>query len=196
MIKKFESYKTTRQWKMMMNRLSMFKIELLAIILLLSGCGGIEAAGKIAKVIADPKIQVGDKKEQPTEVSFSLVGEDVLNLNFEGDATQIQVDVFQLQSNSKFLAADYDGIASDPQGMLGRSYISQEEYFVEPSGNQYIESIELDPKTKYLGVVAHYSNIDEVIWKKIVKVNPLGEKLHFLILLKDREIKLDRMDDK
>lgn len=165
-------------------------------LLLLTACGGIEAAGKIAKVIADPGIQVGDKKQQPTVVSLSLVAEDILNLNFEGDATPIQIDFFQLKDNSRFVAADYDSIANDPKYILGSSYIEQEEYFIEPSDNKYIDDIELDSKTKYIGIVAHYADIEEVIWKKIVKVNALGETPHFLVLLKDREVRLDRMDDK
>lgn len=182
---------------MRMNKLYFVKYLIgVLMTMLLIGCGGIEAAGKIAQVIADPGIQVGDKKAQPTKVTLSLVAEDVLNLNYEGDATPIQIDLFQLKDNSRFLAADYDSIASDAKSVLGKSYIDQEEYFIEPSGNQYVKTLELEEKTQYLGVVAHYSDIDEVIWKKIVKVNSLGEEPHFLVLLKDREIRLNRMDDK
>lgn len=161
--------------------------------LVLMGC---TTAGKVAKVIADPSIQVGKDEKQPSLIDLVLVGEDYINSNFYGNPTPISIDFYYLRDKSKFLAADYDSISiGNVKDVIGRAYIDHEEYLIEPSVNEYVSEIEIPDRTRYLGVIAHYADIDNVLWKKILSIKAEGDNAKIMILAKEREIKFERLED-
>lgn len=58
--------------------------------LALSGC---ETAKKLGKVISNPDIQVGDLKSQPSEITITLLTEPDANLNADGEAAPVDVQL-------------------------------------------------------------------------------------------------------
>lgn len=160
---------------------------------LLMGC---TTAGKVVKVIANPSIQVGENDAQPSEIDLVLIGEDFINLNFDGDSTPVLIEVVQLRDDARFLAADYDSLLANLEGgVLAKTYLDHDEYWIKPSANQHVEKIEISPKTRYLGVIGHYADIDNVLWKKIIRINAFGEQSKILILAKENEIRVEKMKD-
>lgn len=157
---------------------------------------GCTTAGKIAKVISDPNIQVGKNDDQPTMIDIVLVGEDFINSNFYGDPTPITIELYYLRDKARFQAADYDSISmGDAKEVIGRAYLDHEEYLIEPSTNVYIGELEVPDRTRYIGIIAHYADIDNVLWKKILPIKAQGDSAKLMILAKEREIKFERLED-
>lgn len=90
-----------------MNRKAFLACVLMCVIL--TGC---ETAKKISEVIKNPDIQVGSLKEQPSEITVTLLTEPDTNTNAEGESAAVDVQLVYLTDDSKLLAADYDQIAS------------------------------------------------------------------------------------
>lgn len=178
----------------MVNMMNYIRIGIFLLVsVALTGC---TTVGKVAKVIANPDIQVGENDKQPTVVDFILVGEDFINSNFYGDPTPIVIDLYYLRDKSRFLAIDYDSISmGDIKDVMGKAYLDHEEYLIEPSTNEYISEIEVPDKTRFLGVIAHYSDIDNVLWKKVLPIKAEGDNAKILVLAKEREIIFERMKD-
>ncbi len=77
---------------------------------------------KISEVIKNPDIQVGSLKEQPSEITVTLLTEPDTNTNAEGESAAVDVQLVYLTDDSKLLAADYDQIASTPlPDVLGKT---------------------------------------------------------------------------
>lgn len=88
-----------------MNRKAFLACVLMCVIL--TGC---ETAKKISEVIKNPDIQVGSLKEQPSEITVTLLTEPDTNTNAEGESAAVDVQLVYLTDDSKLLAADYDQI--------------------------------------------------------------------------------------
>ncbi len=105
-----------------MNRKAFLACVLMCVIL--TGC---ETAKKISEVIKNPDIRVGSLKEQPSEITVTLLTEPDTNTNAEGESAAVDVQLVYLTDNSKLLAADYDQIASTPlPDVLGKNYIDHQ----------------------------------------------------------------------
>jgi len=85
-----------------MNRKAFLACVLMCVIL--TGC---ETAKKISEVIKNPDIQVGSLKEQPSEITVTLLTEPDTNTNAEGESAAVDVQLVYLTDDSKLLAADY-----------------------------------------------------------------------------------------
>lgn len=92
-----------------MNRKAFLACVLMCVIL--TGC---ETAKKISEVIKNPDIQVGSLKEQPSEITVTLLTEPDTNTNAEGESAAVDVQLVYMTDDSKLQAADYDQIASTP----------------------------------------------------------------------------------
>lgn len=157
---------------------------------------GCTTAGKVAKVIANPDIQVGKNDDQPSMVDLVLVGDDYINSNFYGDPTSVVIEFYYLRDKSRFLAVDYDSISmGNIKDVIGKAYLDHEEFLIEPSKNEYISQIEVPDRTRYLGVIAHYADIDNVLWKRVLPIKAYGDDAKIMILAKEHEIKLERLED-
>ncbi len=91
--------------------------------LTLTGC---ETVKKLGQVIKNPDIQVGKLADQSSEVTVTLLTEPDTNINAEGEAAAVDVQLIYMSDDSKLQAADYDQIASTPlPDVLGKNYIGR-----------------------------------------------------------------------
>lgn len=133
----------------------------------LTGCGSVwEGTKKVGQVIWDPSIPVGAPKDQPTRLTYSIVAQQDVNQNANGDATPIEFQLFELEEDSKLLAADYDSLVTDFEDALGSNYIDHSDFTLLPGQFKFIESFEVDEDTRYIGVMAHFGDPDVSQWKK------------------------------
>ncbi len=51
--------------------------------------------------------------KEPTKVTFSLVSDEGVNPNIWGEASPIEIQVFELKDDSMFMSSDYDQIKTD-----------------------------------------------------------------------------------
>lgn len=130
-----------------MNRKAFLACVLMCVIL--TGC---ETAKKISEVIKNPDIQVGSLKEQPSEITVTLLTEPDTNTNAEGESAAVDVQLVYLTDDSKLLAADYDQIASTPlPDVLGKNYIDHQDFNLLPDTIKTLPPVKLDEKTQFIG---------------------------------------------
>lgn len=79
-----------------MNRKAFLACVLMCVIL--TGC---ETAKKISEVIKNPDIQVGSLKEQPSEITVTLLTEPDTNTNAEGESAAVDVQLVYRKSNGR-----------------------------------------------------------------------------------------------
>lgn len=163
--------------------------------LALAGCSTMwDATKKAAQVVWEPDTPVGEAKEQPTGLTYSLVALDQLNPNASGDSTPLEFHVFQLEDDSKFLAADYDQMVKDFKEALGTNYIDHKDYTLLPGQFKFVGPLKVEEEASYIGVMAHYADPDIAQWKKVVKIQTIGREYHLLMQFGSSEVKLVRVE--
>ncbi|MGF1873280.1 type VI secretion system lipoprotein TssJ [Photobacterium indicum] len=132
-----------------------------------------------------------DPKTEPTTVTYSMVADEKVNPNVSGEATPIEIQVFELEDDSMFLAADYDQLVDDAEKALKSNYVDHSDYALLPGQFKYIGTTEVDDDTRYIGVMARYADPENSQWKKVVRVKSLGREYHILMLFQENEVNLN-----
>ncbi|HAT1682906.1 TPA: type VI secretion system lipoprotein TssJ [Klebsiella oxytoca] len=171
----------------------MLRLALLCLVTAaLSGC---TAMGKMWDVAKNPDIQVGSNNDQPSTVSFSLVAEPDMNPNDSGDASPLEFQIVMLSEDSRLLAADFDEVSNDLKGALAKNYVDHQDYTLLPGQFKYLPPVKLAEKTRYIGVIAHYSDPDSTEWRKVMKVKNTGQTYQVLVNLRLDEIVLQQEEE-
>ncbi|MEC6797041.1 type VI secretion system lipoprotein TssJ [Photobacterium sp. S4TG1] len=131
---------------------------------------------------------------EPSTVTISMVTTDSININNNEEASPVELKVFELEDDSMFSSASYDQLATNHRKALKSNYVDDYDYVLLPSKFKFIEKIKLDDTTRYIGVMAFFSDSDNSDWKKSVKVKTLGRDYHLLIYIKDNQVMLDRVE--
>lgn len=168
----------------------------LAVMLLTCALGGCETVKKVSQVISNPDIQVGKQAEQPTELTITWLTEADANFNGSGDASPIDVQLIYLSDDSKLLAADYDTIASTPlDEALGKNYIDHQDFNLLPDTMKTLPPVKLDEKTRFIGVVAYFSDDQTTEWKQIEPVKNTGQRYRLLVHVRGSSIELKKEEE-
>lgn len=110
----------------------------------LTGC---ETAKKLGQVIANPDVQVGKLAEQPSEITVTLLTEPDTNINADGEAASVDVQLIYMSDDSKLQATDYDQIASTAlPDVLGKNYIDHQDFSLLPDTIKTLPPVKLDGK--------------------------------------------------
>ncbi len=130
----------------------------------------------------------------PTVVTFSLVADRHVNPNVWGESSPVEIQVFELTDESMFMSAGYDQLRGDYEKALKSNFIKNYDYVLTPDQFKFVNKIELEKETRYVGVMAHFADPELSEWKKAVKVLSLGREYHLLMQFRDYEVKLDRVE--
>ncbi|QJY57247.1 type VI secretion system lipoprotein TssJ [Salmonella enterica] len=159
----------------------------------LTGC---ETAKKLGQVISNPDIQVGDLKSQPSEMTITLLTEPDINLNADGEAAPVDVQLIYLTDDSKLQAADYDQIASTQlPDALGKNYLDHQDFSLLPDVMKTLPPVKLDEKTQFIGVVAYFSDDQATEWKQIEPVEGTGHSYRLLVHVRQSSIEMKKEDN-
>lgn len=170
-----------------------FVLLLIAMAGALSGC---EVSKKIGQVIANPDIPVGDLRQQSSTVTLTLLTEPDANMNAEGEATPVDVQLIYLSDDSKLAGADYDLVASTPlPEALGKNYIDHQDLTLLPDTLKTLPDVTLDSKTQFIGIVAYFSDDQASEWKQIVPVESTGHHYRLLAHLRQNSIEMKTEDN-
>jgi type VI secretion system protein VasD len=129
-----------------------------------------------------------------TTITFSMVSDEGVNPNIWGEASPIEVQVFELKDDSMFMSADYDMIKADYRQALRSNFVDNYDFVLMPGQFKFVNSFDLDPETRYIGVMAHFAEPELSEWKKAVKVINKGRQYHLLMYFKDYDVKLERVE--
>ncbi len=135
-----------------------------------------------------------DEAAAPSTATFSLVADDHMNLSVYGESSPIELQVFELVDDSMFMSADFDQINQDYKKVLKSNYIEVYDYVLTPGQFKLVDGIELDEDTRYIAVLAKFAEPELSEWKKAVKVISQGRIYHLLIMLKENDVKLQRVE--
>ncbi|MEJ2062280.1 MAG: type VI secretion system lipoprotein TssJ [Reinekea sp.] len=135
-----------------------------------------------------------DQRGQPSWMTYSLVATETINPNASGDATPLEVQVFELEDDSMFLSADFDQLTEDAKKALKSNYINHRDFVMLPGQFKFIDTFEVSQKTSYIGVMARFAAPNSSDWKKVVKVLPANKQYHLLIYFDDQSVKLDQVE--
>lgn len=156
----------------------------------LNGC---ETAKKLGQVIADPNIQVGEVADQPSEVIVTLLTEPDANPNESGEGSPVSLQLIYMSEDSKLQEADFDLIASTKlDEALGKNYLDHQDFSLLPDVIKTLPTMKMNPATRYIGVVAYFSDDQTTEWKQITSVEGIGHTYHLLIHVRDSSIEIKK----
>lgn len=135
-----------------------------------------------------------EPEKAQTKLTFSLVSDDLVNPNIWGESSPVEIQVFELKDDSMFTSAGYEQLKTDYKKALRSNFVKIYDYVLLPEQFKFINAFEVDKETNYIGVIAHFSEPELSEWKKTVKVLNKGREYHLLIILKDYNVKLDRVE--
>lgn len=159
----------------------------------LSGC---ETAKKISQIIKNPDIQVGKLADQSSLVTITLLTEPDANLNADGEAAAVDVQLVYLSDDSKLQAADYDLLASTPlPDALGKNYIDHQDFSLLPDTVKTLPPVKMDEKTQFIGVIAYFSDDQTTEWKQIEPVEGTGHNYRLLVHIRQSSIEMKKEDE-
>ena len=163
------------------------------LMLMLCGC---TMTKKLGQVIVDPSIQVGEMKEQPSVLTVTLLTEPDTNLNSEGEATPVDVQLIYLSDDSKLQAADYDLLATTPlPDALGKNYLDHQDFTLLPDTLKTMPVVKLEAKTQFVGIVAYFSDDQTSEWKQIEPVEGNGHQYRLLVHVRQNSIEIKTEDN-
>lgn len=159
----------------------------------LSGC---ETAKKMGQVIADPNIQVGSTADQPSDIVITLLTEPDSNPNESGEASPLDIQLIYMSEDSKLQQADFDQLASSKlDELLGKNYIDHQDFNLLPDTIKTLQLKKMDPATRFIGVVAYFSDNQSTEWKAITSVEGTGHHYRLLVHVRDSSIEFKNEDE-
>lgn len=124
----------------------------LSLVVLLGGC-------VVANAVVDPY----------TNLRFEALG----NVNPDGTnrPSPVVVRVYELSSAETFRSAGFFDLYDEPRAVLERDLLSMSELVVRP-GLVQMQPMQLNRKTRYIGVVVAFQNIEDAQWKLVLDARP------------------------
>jgi len=110
------------------------------------------------------------------------------NPNPNGRASPIVVRVYELRSSAAFSGADFFSLFDNESATLAGDLVGREEYDLSPAETQPYRR-QLQPDTKFIGVVAAFRDLENSRWRQVVPV-PAEPKSPIAIGIEARAVTL------
>ena len=107
-------------------------------------------------------------------LAISLQASANVNPNPEGQASPIVVRLYELKSLDAFTGEDFFTLYDNEKAVLGEQLLAKEEIELKPGETREIGH-ELNPATRFLGVIAAYRDIDHAKWQASFPVDKHGK---------------------
>lgn len=154
-----------------MARSSIFRMAIMAIILALplQACSDRPVSDLIGTADRLFSLRFGDSA--PDEAEIAILAHEDANPDAEGRASPVVLRFFQLSQPGAFQQADYFALNENPRGVLGGTLIDQGELVMAPGSSRELV-FSADQRTRAIGVVAGFRDIDEARWRSLIEVDP------------------------
>ncbi len=141
-------------------------------------------AGLVLAVITVVVVAGCVEAAKPVRLDASIEAAKNLNPDPGGRASPVVVRVYQLRSAGNFENADFFSLYDQEAATLGPDLVSRDELELTPGGSQTIAK-DLDPATRYIGVLAAFRDLESARWRDVIAVGdaksiPLTIKLEGL----------------
>ena len=91
------------------------------------------------------------------------------NPDVRGRPSPVVVRIYELKSVTAFNTADFFSLFDREQEALGAELVGREEYQLRPGENRPYQR-QLQPDTKFIGVVAAFRDLENARWKQTAPV--------------------------
>jgi type VI secretion system protein VasD len=117
----------------------------------------------------------GDNKEE-IEIKLPVIDATLeasifLNLDESGNPSPLVVRTYELSDIAEFNAARFFSLYDEDSTLLGSALKAKNEMMLLPGEKKELKK-ELDPETRYFGVIGAYRDIDHAIWRAAVRTPP------------------------
>ena len=107
-------------------------------------------------------------------VEITLQASPNVNPNPRGRASPIVVRLYELKSLDAFSGEDFFTLYDNEKTVLGEQLLAKEEVELKPGETRQIAH-EVNPATRFIGVVAAYRDIDHAKWQASIPVEESGK---------------------
>ncbi|MFT7774160.1 type VI secretion system lipoprotein TssJ [Roseateles sp.] len=121
-------------------------------LLMLAGCGSLLPAS-------------------PTRVKGDIQAVDALNPSVSQRPSPLRLRIYELRADSVFTKADFMSLYEGDRALLATDLVARDEITLQPGEKRPYER-QLNPETRFLGVVAIYRDLDRATWRAVVPVRP------------------------
>lgn len=111
------------------------------------------------------------KIPKPIPIGGVVVAQPALNPDITGRPSPVTVKVYQLRSAGGFESSDFFSLYNQAATVLGADLVSATDMIVRPGESKKFDQ-EIDPKTRFVGVVAAFRDIQNASWRAVVPVDP------------------------
>ena len=114
-----------------------------------------------------------------SSVKASMNADHSVNPDLNGRPSPIVARIYELKSLSVFNNADFFNLFEQDIALLGDELLMRDELHFQPGETKQLER-ELQPDTRYLGVIGAYRDIENATWRRAVEID-VNDETTFVI---------------
>jgi type VI secretion system protein VasD len=122
---------------------------------------------------------VGACASAPPLLQGSIKAAANTNPDARGRPSPVVVRVYELRATGAFNNADFFSLFEKESETLGQELVGREEYTVRPAETRPYQR-QLQPDTKFIGVVAAFRDLEASRWRQTIPV-PSGREISFSV---------------
>jgi type VI secretion system protein VasD len=107
----------------------------------------------------------------PTIIKGAIEATSAVNPDARGRPSPIVVKLFELKTAGVFDAADFFSLFDRERDTLGDELVKKEELTLRPGDRLPLER-QLEPDTRFIGVIAGYRGLDRARWRSSTAIAP------------------------
>lgn len=105
----------------------------------------------------------------PTPIGGMVTADGAVNPDGTGRASPVTVKIYQLRTAGSFESGDFFALYGNAASVLGPDLISSQDLMIRPGESKRFAE-EIDPRTRFVGVVAAFRDIQNAQWRAVVSV--------------------------
>ncbi|WP_020408568.1 type VI secretion system lipoprotein TssJ [Hahella ganghwensis] len=125
---------------------------------------------------------VGEVVGRDTTVTLDIRSATDINPNEDGRASPIILNFYALENERQFEQEDFIALYQDPDSVLGRDLIFTTKFKEFTPGEVRTESLVIDDRTRYIGIMAEFIRYEDASTKIVIPVDAhTGNKFRVFI---------------
>ncbi len=141
---------------------------------LLSGCGSNSATPPVREL---------------RQLELTVVASDRVNPDSQGQATPIEIRIYELKNDAAFTTADYWSLQDKDKAVLAEDLLHRDSFILRPGEVKTLRR-SLDAQTTALGIIAGYRVLGKSVWRETYKTPEAPESSWYSRVMPDKEIRL------
>ena len=142
----------------------------------LSACG---SGGKQPEAVAT--------EERPLDIALSADAD--ANIDIKGRGAPVMVRVYELQSDTAFLDADYFALQDQDRKTLGADLLAVDTFILRPGETRHMRR-PAQAGTTHIAILAGYRDLPQASWRQVHPLAPAAVSHWYRALASARKIRL------